>query len=78
LETIDVALIGEATKQVDVAAYALTDRGVVEALRLTSARVEAQLGGRVAHRLGQFQPSWRDAARQRSRRIARRVCMRRV
>jgi phosphatidylserine/phosphatidylglycerophosphate/cardiolipin synthase-like enzyme len=33
LERIDVALIGEATKQIDVAAYVLTDSAVIEALR---------------------------------------------
>ena len=38
LETIDVALIGEAAKQIDMAAYVLTDSAVVEALRAASAR----------------------------------------
>jgi phosphatidylserine/phosphatidylglycerophosphate/cardiolipin synthase-like enzyme len=38
LERIDVALIGEAAKQIDMAAYVLTDRAVVEALRQAAAR----------------------------------------
>jgi phosphatidylserine/phosphatidylglycerophosphate/cardiolipin synthase-like enzyme len=38
LERIDVALIGEAAKQIDMAAYLLTDRAVIEALRQASAR----------------------------------------
>ena len=38
LEKIDVALIGEAAKQIDMRAYVLTDRAVVEALREASAR----------------------------------------
>ena len=38
LERIDVALIGEAAKQIDMAAYVLTDRAVIEALRQASAR----------------------------------------
>jgi radical SAM superfamily enzyme YgiQ (UPF0313 family) len=33
LESIDVALIGEAEKQIDIAAYVLTDKAVIEALR---------------------------------------------
>ncbi len=33
LEMIDVALIGEAAKRIDMAAYVLTDRAVIEALR---------------------------------------------
>ena len=31
LESIDVALIGEATRQIDMAGYVLTDRAVVQA-----------------------------------------------
>jgi phosphatidylserine/phosphatidylglycerophosphate/cardiolipin synthase-like enzyme len=38
LERIDVALIGEAAKQIDMAAYVLTDSAVIEALRDASAR----------------------------------------
>jgi phosphatidylserine/phosphatidylglycerophosphate/cardiolipin synthase-like enzyme len=38
LERIDVALIGEAARQIDMAAYVLTDRAVVEALRQAAAR----------------------------------------
>jgi phosphatidylserine/phosphatidylglycerophosphate/cardiolipin synthase-like enzyme len=38
LERIDVALIGEAAKQIDMAAFLLTDRAVIEALRQASAR----------------------------------------
>ena len=38
LERIDVALIGEAAKQIDMAAYLLTDRAVIEALRQAPAR----------------------------------------
>ena len=49
---IDVALIGEATKQIAVAAYVLTDRAVIEALRAAAARgVKVRI--------------WRDAARRR-------------
>jgi hypothetical protein len=33
LERMDVSLIGEATKQIDMAAYVLTDSAVIEALR---------------------------------------------
>ena len=49
LERIDVALLREATKQIDMAAYVLTDRAVVDALR------EAAVGG-VKVRV------WRDAS----------------
>jgi phosphatidylserine/phosphatidylglycerophosphate/cardiolipin synthase-like enzyme len=38
LERIDVALIGEAAKQIDMAAYVLTDRAVVDALRKAAER----------------------------------------
>jgi phosphatidylserine/phosphatidylglycerophosphate/cardiolipin synthase-like enzyme len=38
LERIDVALIGGAAKQIDMAAYVLTDRAVVQALRQAAAR----------------------------------------
>jgi len=38
LERIDVALLREATKQIDMAAYVLTDSAVIEALREASAR----------------------------------------
>jgi phosphatidylserine/phosphatidylglycerophosphate/cardiolipin synthase-like enzyme len=38
LESIDVALVGEAVKQIDMAAYVLTDRAVIEALRQAAAR----------------------------------------
>ena len=38
LERIDVALLREATKQIDMAAYVLTDGAVIEALREASAR----------------------------------------
>jgi phosphatidylserine/phosphatidylglycerophosphate/cardiolipin synthase-like enzyme len=38
LERIDVALLGEAAKQIDMAAYVLTDRAVVEALREAASR----------------------------------------
>jgi phosphatidylserine/phosphatidylglycerophosphate/cardiolipin synthase-like enzyme len=38
LERIDVALLREAAKQIDMAAYVLTDSAVVEALRAASAR----------------------------------------
>jgi phosphatidylserine/phosphatidylglycerophosphate/cardiolipin synthase-like enzyme len=38
LERIDVALIGEAAKQIDMAAYVLTDHAVVEALQEVAAR----------------------------------------
>jgi phosphatidylserine/phosphatidylglycerophosphate/cardiolipin synthase-like enzyme len=38
LETIDVALIRQAAKQIDMAAYVLTDHAVVEALRGAAAR----------------------------------------
>ena len=38
LESIDVALIGEAEKQIDMAAYVLTDRAVIQGLREAAAR----------------------------------------
>jgi phosphatidylserine/phosphatidylglycerophosphate/cardiolipin synthase-like enzyme len=38
LERIDVAMIGEARKQIDMAAYVLTDRSVIRALREAAAR----------------------------------------
>lgn len=38
LESIDVGLIDEAARQIDMAAYVLTDRAVVEALRRAAAR----------------------------------------
>jgi phosphatidylserine/phosphatidylglycerophosphate/cardiolipin synthase-like enzyme len=38
LETIDVAFIRRATKQIDIAAYVLTDTAVIGALREASAR----------------------------------------
>ena len=38
LERIDVGLIREATKQIEMAAYVLTDSAVIEALRVASAR----------------------------------------
>ena len=38
LESIDVALLGDAVKQIDMAAYVLTDRAVIEALRQAAAR----------------------------------------
>ena len=38
LERIDVALIGEAAKQIDMAAYVLTDSAVIEALREAAER----------------------------------------
>jgi phosphatidylserine/phosphatidylglycerophosphate/cardiolipin synthase-like enzyme len=38
LEKIDAALIREAAQQIDMAAYVLTDRAVIEALREASAR----------------------------------------
>ena len=48
LETIDVALIRQAGRQMDMAAYVLTDRAVIEALREASTRgVEVRI--------------WRDA-----------------
>ena len=38
LERIDVALIREAAKQIDMAAYVLTDRAIIEALREAAVR----------------------------------------
>ena len=38
LETIDITMLREATKQIDMAAYVLTDRAVIEALRQAGAR----------------------------------------
>ena len=38
LESIDVALVGQAVKQIDMAAYVLTDRAIIEALRQAAAR----------------------------------------
>jgi hypothetical protein len=45
LERIDVALIGEAAKQIDMAAYVLTDSAVIEALRKAAVRGANQLKG---------------------------------
>ncbi len=38
LESIDVALIGEAVKRIDMAAFVLTDRAVIQALREAAGR----------------------------------------
>jgi phosphatidylserine/phosphatidylglycerophosphate/cardiolipin synthase-like enzyme len=38
LERIDVALIGEAQRQIEMAAYVLTDSALIEALRGAAAR----------------------------------------
>jgi phosphatidylserine/phosphatidylglycerophosphate/cardiolipin synthase-like enzyme len=38
LETIDFALLREAAQQIDMAAYWLTDRAVIEALRQAAPR----------------------------------------
>ena len=38
MERIDVGLIGEAAKQIDMAAYVLTDSAVIEALREAAER----------------------------------------
>jgi phosphatidylserine/phosphatidylglycerophosphate/cardiolipin synthase-like enzyme len=57
LERIDVALIGEATKQVDMAAYVLTDRAVVEALRAAAdrgAKVRIWRDASMAEKVGDF------------------------
>ena len=57
LERIDVALIGEASKQIDMAAYVLTDNAVIEALREASARgVKVQIwrDANMAARVGDF------------------------
>jgi phosphatidylserine/phosphatidylglycerophosphate/cardiolipin synthase-like enzyme len=64
LESIDVALIGEAVKQIDMAAYVLTDRAVIEALREAAAR-----GVRVR--------IWRDANMAAKVRDFRNQCVRR-
>lgn len=55
LETIDVALIREAAKQIDMAAYVLTDRTVIEALREAAGRgvkVRVWRDANMAERLG--------------------------
>ena len=53
LERIDVALLHEAAKQIDMAAYVLTDSAVIEALRDTSARgVRCGSGAMQAKRRG--------------------------
>jgi phosphatidylserine/phosphatidylglycerophosphate/cardiolipin synthase-like enzyme len=57
LERIDVALIREAAKQIDMAAYVLTDRAVIEALRQASARgvkVRIRRDASEAARLSEF------------------------
>ena len=46
LETIDVALLREATAQIDMAAYMLTDRSVVAALRQAARAGRPHLAGR--------------------------------
>jgi phosphatidylserine/phosphatidylglycerophosphate/cardiolipin synthase-like enzyme len=57
LESIDVALIGEATKQVDMAAYVLTDNAVIEALRKATERgvkVRIWRDANMAQKVGDF------------------------
>ena len=57
LERIDVALIGEAATQIDMPAYVLTDRAVVEALRQAASRgvkVRIWRGASEAARLSEF------------------------
>jgi hypothetical protein len=57
LERIDVALIGEAAKQIDMAACVLTDSAVVEALREASARgvkVRVWRDANMAERVGEL------------------------
>ena len=57
LEMIDVALIGEATKQIAVAAYVLTDQAVIEALREAAARgaqVRVWRDASMAEKVGDF------------------------
>ena len=57
LETIDVALLREATKQIDMAAFVLTDRAVIEALSQAAARgvrVRIRRDASEAARLGDF------------------------
>jgi phosphatidylserine/phosphatidylglycerophosphate/cardiolipin synthase-like enzyme len=57
LERIDVALIGEASKQIDMAAYVLTDSAVIKALREASSRgvkVRIWRDANMAARVGDF------------------------
>jgi hypothetical protein len=57
LEKIDVALIREASKQIDMAAYVLTDRAVIEALRDASShgvKVRVWRDASEAARLSEF------------------------
>jgi phosphatidylserine/phosphatidylglycerophosphate/cardiolipin synthase-like enzyme len=57
LERIDVGLIGEAATQIDMAAYVLTDRAVVEALRNAAARgakVRVWRDASMAEKVGEF------------------------
>ena len=57
LEEIDVALIREASKQIDMAAYVLTDRAVIEALRDASSygvKVRVWRDASEAARLSEF------------------------
>ncbi len=57
LERVDVALIGEATKQIDVAAYVLTDGAVIEALREAAERgvtVRIWRDANMASKVGDF------------------------
>jgi hypothetical protein len=56
-ERIDVALIGEAAKQTDIAGYVLTDSAVIEALAEASARgvtVRIWRDANMAARVGDF------------------------
>jgi phosphatidylserine/phosphatidylglycerophosphate/cardiolipin synthase-like enzyme len=57
LERIDIALLREATKQIDMATYVLTDRAVVDALREAAGRgvkVRIWRDASEAARLGDF------------------------
>jgi phosphatidylserine/phosphatidylglycerophosphate/cardiolipin synthase-like enzyme len=55
LETLDVGLLHEAAKQIDMAAYVLTDRSVIAALREAAARsvkVRIWRDAKMAERVG--------------------------
>lgn len=59
LERIDVALIGEAAKQIDMAAYVLTDGAVNGALRPPSAALRRESGATRVKPRGSVTSAWR-------------------
>jgi phosphatidylserine/phosphatidylglycerophosphate/cardiolipin synthase-like enzyme len=79
LERIDVALLREAAKQIDMAAYVLTDRAVIAALREPAARgvkVRIWRDANMAERVGDVDVEAQLGGRVQSARTDRTACMR--